>query len=201
MVCVYRQDIRIDIAHYRQDIPLYTRHARPKSKPSGNPIATFRPPAPLRVGLMALHSTLVVGCGSIGERHLRCFLQTGRATLTGCDTNTDLLQAIATKYSVLVQPDWQSALATRSFDTVVICTPAPFHIPIACRALELGIHVLIEKPLSHSLEGVDELLRARDRSRCQAAVAYVLHQYPFLAEARAFLAKGQLGPVLHASVV
>ena len=43
---------------------------------------------------------LVVGCGSIGERHLRCFLKTGRAQLTACDTNPALLQEIQQEHQV-----------------------------------------------------------------------------------------------------
>jgi len=147
------------------------------------------------------HSTLVIGCGSIGERHLRCFLGTHRTAVTGCDTNQALLQGIAGKYSVPVRPNWEIALTDGGYDAVVICTPAPFHIPIARRALDAGMHVLIEKPLSHSLDGIDELLAARDRNDRRAAVAYVLHQFPFLAQARAFLAQDELGSVLQASLV
>lgn len=121
--------------------------------------------------------------------------------MTGCDTNAALLQGIAQKYSVPVQTRWEDAIAGGAFDSVVICTPAPFHIPIARRALEAGLHVLIEKPLSHSLAGVDELLAARDRSGRCVAVAYVLHQYPVLVQAAAFLTQGELGPVLQASLV
>jgi predicted dehydrogenase len=92
-------------------------------------------------------------------------------------------------------------LAKGVYDSVVVATPAPFHIPIARRALETGKHVLIEKPLSHSLDGVDDLIKARDTSGRKAVVAYVLHQFPFLKAARQFLAENELGPVLHASVV
>ena len=41
---------------------------------------------------MSFHSVLIIGCGSIGERHLRCFLQTGRTRVTACDTNQSLLE-------------------------------------------------------------------------------------------------------------
>jgi predicted dehydrogenase len=150
---------------------------------------------------MPEHATLIIGCGSIGERHLRCFLSTGRSSVTGCDTNATLLQSIASKYSVPVLTDWEKAVTSGTYDTVVICTPAPYHIAIARRALDAGKHVLIEKPLSQSLDGVDELVKARDRSGRQAVVAYVLHQYPSLVQARAFLEKRELGPVLQAGVV
>ena len=41
-----------------------------------------------------MHSTLIIGCGSIGERHLRCFQKTGRSSVIACDTNPALLAAM-----------------------------------------------------------------------------------------------------------
>ncbi|MCX6955080.1 MAG: Gfo/Idh/MocA family oxidoreductase [Verrucomicrobia bacterium] len=140
-------------------------------------------------------SILVVGCGSIGERHLRCFLQTKRATVTACDTNPALLQRMAATYQVPTVSDWAVALASGAFQAAIVCTPAPFHVPIGQRALEAGVHVLIEKPLSNSLAGVAELLRARDRSRGQAAVGYTLHGYPVLVAAKTWLARAELGRI------
>lgn len=149
---------------------------------------------------MARHSVLVIGCGSIGERHLRCFQKTGRADVTACDANPALLQKMKNTYQVPVITDWQTALAGK-FDAVVICTPAPLHIPMATQALDAGRHVLVEKPLSQSLEGLDGLFKARDRSGRQLAVAYVLHIYAILAEAREFIRRGDFGPVRQATVI
>ncbi len=145
-------------------------------------------------------SVLIIGCGSIGERHLRCFLKTGRVRVTACDTNATLLQKMADTYAVPVTSDWRQALAAAP-DAAVICTPAPFHVEIATAAMQLGVHVLIEKPLSQSLAGVDELIATRDRHKCHASVAYVLHIYPMLGAAREFLRRGDFGPVREASVV
>lgn len=149
---------------------------------------------------MPTSNILIIGCGSIGERHLRCFLQTGRARVTACDTNPALLTKMADIYAVPVTSNWRQALAT-GFDAAVICTPAPFHVEIATAAMQAGAHVLIEKPLSQSLSGVDELIATRDRLKRHASVAYVLHIYPMLSDAREFLRRGDFGPVRQASVV
>jgi predicted dehydrogenase len=143
---------------------------------------------------------LVIGCGSIGERHLRCFQQTGRATVTACDTNPSLLERMRTTYGVAVVNDADQALSRGNFTGAVICTPAPWHVPLGIKAMQAGAHVLIEKPLSHSLHDVNTLLRTRNDTGKQAAVAYVYRVFPFLVEAREFLHTGQLGPVLQATV-
>lgn len=149
---------------------------------------------------MAQHSVLVIGCGSIGERHLRCFLATGRVQATACDANPALLQKMADTYKVPTAADWQSALKTK-FNAVIVCTPANLHVPMATQALVAGSHVLVEKPLSQSLAGVDELIRTRDRTGRQVSVAYVLHVYALLTAAREFLRRGTFGPVRQAAIV
>ena len=145
------------------------------------------------------HTILVIGCGSIGERHLRCFQQTGRATVTACDTNPTLLERMRATYGVPVVNDADRALGGSGFTAAVVCTPAPWHVPIGIKAMRSGAHVLIEKPLSHSLQDVDTLLLTRDETGRQAAVAYVYRVFPSLVQAREFLLSGRLGPVLQAT--
>lgn len=143
---------------------------------------------------------LIVGCGSIGERHLRCFQGTGRAEVSVCDASAPLLERVARQYAAPAFADFHAALAARRWDGVVICTPAHTHIDLALAALRHGAGVLIEKPLDTGLARVDELLRAAADARRFAAVAYVYHLMPWIREAREFLRHGALGRVLHASV-
>src|ERR1041384_8446641 len=81
---------------------------------------------------------LVVGCGSIGERHLRCLQRTGRATVTACDANAALLERITKDYGVTGFTDPGVALAARPHDGIVICTPAHTHLDIASLGLQHG---------------------------------------------------------------
>ena len=152
------------------------------------------------------HHILVVGCGSIGERHLRTFLATGRATVAGCDPNPAVRERIATTYRVPVSDNWLQAIdadatADPALTAVVIATPAPLHLPIAIRALERGYHVLIEKPLALDLADAPALLGAHARSGRFAGVAYVHRFQPAVQQARDFLLAGDFGPVRHATVV
>jgi predicted dehydrogenase len=149
---------------------------------------------------MATHSVLIVGCGSIGERHLRCFLETRRAAVTASDTLPSVLSRIKETYGVQTTSDWAAEVRSGRHDVAVICTPASMHVEMATMALDCGLHVLIEKPLSQSLAGVEQLLAARDRNARQVALAYVWHTFPALREARAFVANNGVGPILQAVV-
>jgi len=146
------------------------------------------------------HSVLIIGCGSIGERHLRCFLRTQRARVVACDTNASLLARIVSTYAVEGIASWEEAIGRGGVTSAVICAPAPAHVPVAIRLLRAGVHVFIEKPLSHTLQDVDTLVHARDDSGRQAAVAYVFHSFPVLQAARAFIRNQSFGPVLQVTV-
>src|SRR5262245_56044134 len=109
-------------------------------------------------------SLLIVGCGSIGERHLRCFQKTGRCRVSACDANAALLQRVANEYAAAPHASLESAFASEKFDALVICTPAHTHLAIARHGAECGAALFIEKPLSVSLNGIEETREAMARS-------------------------------------
>ena len=143
---------------------------------------------------------LIVGGGGIGERHLRCFMRTGRTEVSLCETNPARREAVRTKYGVAAFPDLMAALKEEAFDGVVICTPADSHIELALAAIQTNAALLLEKPLSISLDKID-LLETEARARqVLVRVAYVNRARPGCKEVRDLLRSGELGPVLQASI-
>ena len=143
-----------------------------------------------------VHRVLIIGVGSIGERHLRCFAATGRARLALCEVNPTLRQTIAERYSINdVFDRLETALAQRP-EVVVVATPAHLHIPMATAAVQAGAHVLIEKPLSTSGDGIDELRQLVAQRQVTAGVAYVYRSHPVLTAMRAALQSGRFGEPL-----
>lgn len=143
---------------------------------------------------------LIIGTGSIGERHLRCFQQLGRrSAIAFCETHARRRAEIAERYGIpatLAFPDLDSALASGSFDAAVIATPAPTHIPISIRLAELGIHLLIEKPLSLNTEGIDNLIRVIGEKSLTVAVGYVHRAHPAVEAMKEALDSGRFGRIL-----
>jgi predicted dehydrogenase len=144
---------------------------------------------------------LVIGCGSIGERHLRCLQHTGRATVFACDTNSVLLQKMRQEYGVAAFDDLKEALASQKFDGAVVCTPAHTHISIARTLIQHGAALLIEKPLSVGWDGIAELKDEIAQVGKFVGVAYVYHLIPSVQQAREFLRQGTLGKPLQVTVV
>jgi predicted dehydrogenase len=144
---------------------------------------------------------LIIGLGSIGERHLRCALRTKRAEIIACEINHDLRQAITDRYNLCeVYDNFETALAACP-TAAVICVPAHLHVSMAIRLAQAGVHVLIEKPLSTSLDGIDALLQTVEQTHVVAAVAYVHRANPALAAAHAAIHSGRFGMPVQLVVV
>jgi len=103
---------------------------------------------------------LVLGCGSIGERHIRCLTNVGGVTITPVDPRPERLQAMKERYGTTAGLEDYGKADLGEFEAVWVCTPSDQHVPQALRAAEAGCHVLVEKPISTTLDGVDELIAA-----------------------------------------
>jgi len=140
------------------------------------------------------HRVLVIGVGSIGERHLRCFQRTGRCQLGFCEPNESLRSTIAARYGIETPTaDLESALSSDQYTAAVIATPAQLHVPIAIRLAEQGIHLLIEKPLSTSLEGVDRLASLVAENSIATSVGYTNRAHPANRAVKQAIGSGRFG--------
>ena len=128
-------------------------------------------------------------------------MKTGRAQLTACDTNPALLQKIQQEYQIPGFASLPAALASQTFDGVIICTPAHTHVGIALTALRAGSGLLIEKPLSVNFGQIDVLKREMVGTGKFVGVAYVYHFMPAVQAARYFLRTAALGRPLQVSVI
>ena len=138
---------------------------------------------------------LIAGLGSIGRRHMRnlitldekdiVLLRTGRTTLSEDELASFPQEA-----------DLQGALAKHKPDAVVVANPTSLHLDIAIPAAEAGCHILLEKPVSHSLDGLDALQKAADESGSRVLVGFQFRYHPTLNMARELIQSDALGQVL-----
>ena len=141
----------------------------------------------------ATKHVLVIGAGSIGERHLRCFLAIGRARVSFVESNPQQRARIAAAYRDATAFDSIEAALQSGIDAAVIATPAPLHVPQATHLVSRRIHVLIEKPLSTTTDGIKRLRELADERRVTVGVAYVYRAHPALFAMREAIRAGQFG--------
>jgi len=143
---------------------------------------------------MAKHRILVIGVGSIGERHTRTFQHTGRAELAICESNEQLRKTVSERYGIgRAYAGLDEALGDDKFDIGLICTPSHLHIPMATQLVKAGKHVFIEKPLSLSLDGITELMRLIKEKGVKSAVAYTYRSHPALRSMKEAIDSGRFG--------
>lgn len=139
---------------------------------------------------------LVVGCGSIGKRHIRNLLTLEAGSITAFDVRPDRLQEVQQELGVHVTDDFHQTLAQDSLSAVLVCTPPSDHLPYAQPAAERGVPVFVEKPLSHSLEGVEPFLSMVEKTKIPVLVGFNFRFHPGLERVHQILEEGTLGRVL-----
>jgi predicted dehydrogenase len=140
---------------------------------------------------------LIVGLGSIGRRHARNWSALGYGPLAVCHQHgapkPEALGVEAREYHDLAR-----ALQVEQPDVVLVTNPTSLHVSAARAALEASAHVLVEKPLGSSLEGVDELLGTARRQCRSLMVAYNLRFHPGLARVKALVEQRAIGRLVSA---
>ena len=126
-------------------------------------------------------SVLVVGGGSIGERHVRCFQRTGRADVWLCEISDDVRRCVADEYDLRRSYNDLHEAIDAAPHAAVVATPAHLHVDHTRRLAQKGCHVLIEKPLATDLDAARMLVEELEASDLVCAVAYVMRHHPALA--------------------
>ena len=140
---------------------------------------------------------LVLGCGSIGFRHIGHLRQLGLSDLEAADPNPAVRNRVRQHYGLPVHESAEKALERRP-EMVLVCTPAATHMPLTLQALKAGAHVFVEKPLSTKVEGTEELAKVAAAAGRFVQVGYNLRYHPAVQAAKRLVEEGRLGKVLMA---
>ncbi|SFR56066.1 Predicted dehydrogenase [Halogeometricum rufum] len=100
----------------------------------------------------------IVGLGNIGHYHADRLVELGATLGGGLDIQPDARSRFGDKYGVDTYEEKEAMF--EAVDAVIITTPNRFHEEYAVAALDAGLHVLLEKPLAHSLESAERIAAA-----------------------------------------
>jgi predicted dehydrogenase len=135
-------------------------------------------------------NVLIVGGGSIGERHLRSFQQIG-CEVGLCDTNAERRAQISERYGIKPVFESLAGAVEQPWAGIVICTPAHLHAEHAIQAAQASDAILLEKPLATRMSDAEQLRTALAGKTVQ--VAYVLRHHPAAQFVRDRLEGGDIG--------
>ena len=139
---------------------------------------------------------LVVGCGSIGQRHARLLAEREDVAVSLCDTDAGNLDAaLKDAPGAATFGQHQDALADGP-DAVFVCTPNRLHAPIAMEAMEAGADVFCEKPIADQVEAGESMVDASDRTGRLLHVGYVMRMHPMTKFMREMVDRGAVGQLV-----
>jgi predicted dehydrogenase len=134
---------------------------------------------------------LIAGLGSIGRRHLHNLLDLGERDILLYRTRRstlpeDELGAFPVVTDLNAALDWHPEAA-------IIANPTALHLETAIPAARAGCHLLLEKPLSHTAEGLPALRQAVQQGGGQVLVGFQFRFHPGLRRTATWIAQGAVG--------
>lgn len=138
----------------------------------------------------------LIGVGVIGRRHLVAMEQVPEVELVGIADPNPASQDVARQQGVPFFADAYSLMETCRPDGVIVATPTEHHFKPTLAALDMGAHVLVEKPIMATLQECDETIAKAEQVGRHVLVGHHRRYYGLVNEARDLIRGGQLGQLV-----
>ena len=151
---------------------------------------------------------LFAGLGSIGQRHLRnlrqiwgdkmeilAYRSVGHGIKISEEGTAQSGVDLEKAYNIREFTDYEEALEQNPNAAFITC-PTRLHVPMALTAARHNCHLFIEKPLSDSMGGVEELIKIVKEKSLITLVGYQLRFHPCLKFVRRLIEEGKIGRIL-----
>lgn len=143
----------------------------------------------------------VLGAGGIADRRTipEGIMPSSNAALVAVmDVSADRAKAVGAKYNVPFTSSEDELLARKDVEAVYIATPANAHRVQVQKALKAGKHVLVEKPLAHSIADARRIVQTAAGAKVFAAEGYMMKFHPLHRKIQELVAAGKLGRIVFA---
>lgn len=142
---------------------------------------------------------LIAGLGSVGRRHMRNLVALGETDIVLYRTHKATLPDDELA-GYPVETDLAQALKKHKPDGVIVSNPTSLHLDVAIPAAEAGCAILLEKPIAGSMERVDVLQKAVQKSGSKVLTAFQFRFHPGMVKTKELIQNGEIGRVVSASV-
>jgi len=142
---------------------------------------------------------LIAGLGSIGRRHFRNLKALGETDIVLLRSHHATLPDDELA-GFPVESDLQAALKKHKPEAVIVANPTALHLDIAIPAAKAGCSILMEKPISHKLDRLDELELALKSGDGRLLTGFQFRFHPGLIRTKQLITDGELGRIISAHV-
>ena len=139
----------------------------------------------------------MIGVGAWGKNHARVFSELQNARLVAVvDRDGDRAKDTARKYNASYYTEVGDLLANPDVEAVTICTPTVTHADLALQAIEAGKHLLLEKPMTDTVQQAQRLIDAAESAGTILTVGFVERFNPSVRTAAKVIDEGKLGELV-----
>ena len=138
----------------------------------------------------------LIGAGSIGARHIKAIDEVTHIDLVAIADPSPAAAAIGDARGIPVFADADSMLSRADIEAVIIATPTERHHADVMTALSHRKTVLVEKPITATMEEADEVTRYAAQQGCQILVGHQRRYYPCARTAREIIQSGRIGALM-----
>ena len=139
----------------------------------------------------------IIGCGRIAPRHAQSIKQLPGAKLVAvCDIIESRARHFASEYCATPYTDYRDVLDRPDIDIVNVCVPSGLHKTVGVDVAASGKNLLVEKPISLTLEDADALIEAAANAGVKLGVVLQNRFNPPMKDVRQLIDEGLLGKLL-----
>jgi UDP-N-acetylglucosamine 3-dehydrogenase len=142
----------------------------------------------------------VVGAGSMGLNHLRILndLDNEQTRLVGiAETHEAALEHATHRFHLAGYTDYRQMVEETHPDLVAVVVPTHLHFEVASYLLDRGIHVLVEKPITSTIDEALALVELARIRNVKLAVGHIERFNPAIIQLKQRLVAGELGQIFH----
>ena len=138
----------------------------------------------------------LVGAGSIGLRHIHAIDEVEEISLVAIADPSPEVAGLGFARSIPVYAEAKNMFQVGGLDGVIVATPTKYHHQIVMTALTHRLTVLVEKPISATIEEAQEITRFARKQGCHVLVGHQRRYYPCSKTAREIIQSGRLGTLM-----
>lgn len=140
---------------------------------------------------------LVLGCGSIGQRHIGNLLSLGVTEVLAFDTRPERQSQVRDRFEVETVESLEDGWNKKP-DVALVAAPTSLHVELALEAARHECHLFIEKPLGDSLDGIENLLSTVGQRKLTTMVGCNMRFHHGPSTIKVLLDEGAIGQIISA---
>ncbi|MEA4988666.1 MAG: Gfo/Idh/MocA family oxidoreductase [Anaerovorax sp.] len=137
----------------------------------------------------------IIGIGFIGVAHIEALRRLGYVDVVAIATTSHAQEKADRLYVPKGYENYKEMIDNEKLDCVHICTPNSMHYEMAMYAMEKGVHIICEKPMTVTLQQAKELRDYAKEKGLIGAVNFTLRMYPQVVQMREMVKNGEVGSI------